>query len=232
MNTNTGEKIKTIRKALKLSQIDMAKKLNVSERTLRDYEKNRFTVNYDFISKLINNFNVNSDWLFKDEGDIFTTEIKGITKADHDKDSIPGGSEDNFANVPLLEMTAGAGSGIIINEERIKSLVQFNKYWLSNVLYVSPKNVAAIIVDGDSMSPTINNGDLILVDQSKNQPKDGVYVISLNDSLLVKRIQCLPGYKLEIKSDNPVYETFIVELINEPSFKIIGKVVWFGRGVG
>ena len=57
--------------------------------------------------------------------------------------------------------------------------------------------------------------------------KDSIYVISIDDSLFVKRLQIMPGKMLRVKSDNPSYDRFDVSLESD-SVKIIGRVVWAG----
>jgi phage repressor protein C with HTH and peptisase S24 domain len=232
MAINIGEKLKSIRKALNLSQIEFAKKLNISERSLRDYEKNRFNVNYDLLSQLINDYNVNSDWIFKDEGNLFTTEKKGIVKADHRNDLISKESSDNLVHIPYLDLKAAAGNGIDVQQEKVFSLVAFNKQWMKQHISSLPGHLSAINAEGDSMEPTIKNGDLILVDHYKNTPQDGLYVIRLGESLVVKRTQCLPNYKMEVLSDNPVYKPYIIDFKSDQDVAIIGKVVWYGRFMG
>ena len=86
-------------------------------------------------------------------------------------------------------------------------------------------------VDGDSMdclNSQIKDGALILADKSISEFRnDGIYVVSINDALYVKRLQMLPNKMMRVKSDNPAYDPFDVSL-NDNSVKVIGKVVWAG----
>lgn len=60
--------------------------------------------------------------------------------------------------------------------------------------------------------------------------QDGIYVIRLKGTLLVKRLQRLPGNILKIISDNHSYEPYSIDLTKEHrDFAIIGRVVWAGR---
>jgi hypothetical protein len=51
-----------------------------------------------------------------------------------------------------------------------------------------PAQLSVIAVAGDSMSPTLYDGDEILVDQTPRRWRDGVHVVRVGDSLLVKRL--------------------------------------------
>lgn len=220
---NIGFKIRQVRKRLGLSQIDMAKKLDVAERTLRQYEQNKVGIGCDFANKLIRVYNVNCFWLFKDEGPMFEDESCQVYTRQVSADT------ENLVFIPKYEISAAAGAGIEVSQEKVGSFAAFDKHWLKNVINASPNMISAIIAEGDSMEPTIKSGDLILVDHSKNTPNDGIYVIRLGNSLIVKRIQCLPDYKIEAMSDNPIYKSFEIDLKEEQDAAIVGRVVWFGR---
>ena len=221
-----GYKLKKIRKTLELSQIDMAKELGTTERTLRDYEKERFGVGYDFLIKLINRYNVNPNWLFRNEWPMFLDETaEGVIK------KIPSEQKENLVFIPKYNVSAAAGNAILADETHIEYFAAFDAHWLRSVIGFLPKNLSAIVAEGDSMRPVINNGDLILVDQNKITPQDGIYVLRIGDSFIVKRTQCLPNFKLKIISENPAYPPYEID-IREDNVEIIGKVVWQGREIG
>jgi DNA-binding Xre family transcriptional regulator len=85
------------------------------------------------------------------------------------------------------------------------------------------KNIEAVNVSGDSMEPTLYNGNIIFVDTSKKDlNKGGVYAFSNQHGVFVKRIQKRIDGKLDIISDNkeyPVQEVFPTEI------EIKGKIV-------
>ncbi len=85
------------------------------------------------------------------------------------------------------------------------------------------KNIEAINVTGDSMEPTLNNGNIIFIDKTKNDPsKDGIYAFVNENGLFVKRIQKRVDGGLDVISDNKEYPAQIV-LKND--INILGKVV-------
>jgi phage repressor protein C with HTH and peptisase S24 domain len=221
-----GYKLKKIRKTLELSQIDMAKALDTTERTLRDYEKERFNVSYEFITKLVNVYKVNPNWLFRNEFPIFLDEeTEGLVK------NISPEEKSNLVFIPKYNPKAAAGGGTLVPAEYIEYFTAFDESWFRAFVNALPKHVTAITAEGDSMKPIINNGDLLLVDNSKTTPQDGIYVLNINDSLVVKRTQLLPNYKMRIISENPAYQPYEVDLKEDNVF-IVGKVVWQGREMG
>ena len=92
--------------------------------------------------------------------------------------------------------------------------------------------LAVISVKGDSMEGVLNDGDTLLINLAETTPRDGLYVLRINDNLLVKRVQLMPGGRVNVISANEAYPSFEVDLQQaENGVQMIGKVVWFGRYV-
>jgi phage repressor protein C with HTH and peptisase S24 domain len=82
-------------------------------------------------------------------------------------------------------------------------------------------------VQGDSMQPTINDGDWVWVDISNNFiSSDGMYLIRMATGLAVKRLQSGLS-NIVIKSDNPTYYDITADI---GEINIIGKVVYILNG--
>jgi hypothetical protein len=85
------------------------------------------------------------------------------------------------------------------------------------------KNIEAINVTGDSMEPTLNNGNIIFIDKRKQDvAKDGIYAFINENGLFVKRIQRRVDGGLDIISDNKEYP---LQIVNKNGIDILGKVV-------
>ena len=85
------------------------------------------------------------------------------------------------------------------------------------------KNIEAINVSGDSMEPTLNTGNIIFLDTSKNDiSKDGIYAFTNTNGLFVKRIQKRIDGQLDIISDNKEYP---IQIVNKNEIQIMGKIV-------
>jgi phage repressor protein C with HTH and peptisase S24 domain len=83
------------------------------------------------------------------------------------------------------------------------------------------KQLAALTVEGDSMYPTLDRGDLVICD-SCGWSGEGIYALRMNSEGFVKRVTHDPG-KLLIISDNPKYP--IREYKEDiEDFEIIGRV--------
>jgi len=139
---------------------------------------------------------------------------------------------DDLISVPRLAVEASAGPGALANREETISRFGFDARWLRGVAS-APQNVSAIAVRGESMLPTLSEGDEILVDRgdAADRLRDGIYVLRVEDALLVKRIALNPaglgGRRLSIRSDNPAYPDW--EDCDPAAMEIIGRVIWVGR---
>lgn len=140
----------------------------------------------------------------------------------------PDEEVDSFELVPKVKAMAGAGSSLITDGE-IEGHYAFKKSWL-NTVNIGSTGFVMMDVLGDSMQPLIQQGDTILVDQSDTQPQDGkIYVVGLDEELLVKRLQKISGGWLLV-SQNPEFHPIKVSLgEQENNFRIYGRVRWFGR---
>lgn len=131
--------------------------------------------------------------------------------------------------VPRLSVQASAGPGSEVDGEFQIGAYRFDAEWLRGLCSASPEALSIIRVSGDSMAPTLADGDDVLVDRSA-QIRDGVYVLRRDDTLMVKRIALAPtSGTLTISSDNPAYPTW--RDVPADNLQVIGRVVWSSRKV-
>ena len=70
---------------------------------------------------------------------------------------------------------------------------------------ISTLFMPVIQVSGDSMEPTMKDGDILLLVRSKNPDSGDVCCISWQNKMLLKRVIGLPGDKVDIDSEGNVY---------------------------
>jgi phage repressor protein C with HTH and peptisase S24 domain len=141
---------------------------------------------------------------------------------------LPG--REGLVAVNRTAVRASAGPGAIVSEESGRPYFAFDERWLK-ALTGSPSDKLSIIrVEGDSMAPTLTPGDDILVDLADREERlrDGVYVLRIDDALVVKRIALHPiGGRVTVQSDNPAYPDW--PDCDLASLNCIGRVIWAGR---
>ena len=152
-------------------------------------------------------------------------------------EALLGGPEDGAPSFGLVSVkrhpvTVSAGPGAVVNEELGKPYFAFDERWLKSVTASTPERLSIVRVEGDSMSPTLNAGDDILVDlaDGAKRLRDGIYVLRIDDAVVVKRLALNPvGRRVTVQSDNPAYPDWPdcgLDKIN-----CIGRVIWSGRRI-
>ncbi len=124
--------------------------------------------------------------------------------------------------VPRLALGASAGPGTIAAEEAPVGAFGFSARWLREQ-GLPAERLSAIRVEGDSMEPLLRDGDEILVDHSPRPLRDGIHVVRVGETLLVKRLDTARPGRIALVSDNPAYRA--IELPPE-EVQVIGRVVW------
>lgn len=141
----------------------------------------------------------------------------------------PRGSGDSgeWVEVPRLDLGASAGPGRVAGDEAAFDTFRFSRRWLAEQ-GLERAQLSALRVEGDSMEPLLNNGDEILLDCSPRPFRDGIHVVRLGDTLMVKRVANAGPGRVALLSQNFAYPP--VEVAAE-EVAIIGRVVWKGGRV-
>ena len=139
---------------------------------------------------------------------------------------------EGLVEIAVLDVRASAGHGAITEVEAGHSRFGFDKRWLQELTPSRPSNLSVIRVEGDSMKPTLSNGDEVMVDLSDTvqRLRDGIYVLRFDDTLVIKRIALGPqGRQISVVSDNQNYPSW--HDVDRRKIQLIGRVIWFGRKV-
>ena len=134
--------------------------------------------------------------------------------------------------IPLLANAGSMGDGEELQDgDLIISELSLGREWVNSHLNITRlQNLRFIHGKGDSMSPTFNDGDVLLVDTGvMTLDVDGVYVLIANRQLFIKRVSRRLDGRLEISSDNPNVTTS-EQLNGECDVEVCGRVIWAWNG--
>jgi phage repressor protein C with HTH and peptisase S24 domain len=137
-----------------------------------------------------------------------------------------------LVSVKRHPVSVSAGPGAIVMEELGKPYFGFDERWLKALTSTAAERLSIVKVEGDSMSPTLNQGDDILVDpdDAADRLRDGSYVLRAEEALVVKRLALHPmGRRVTVQSDNPAYPDWPDCGLDH--IHVIGRVIWSGRRV-
>lgn len=135
-------------------------------------------------------------------------------------------------NIPVLgEVSASMGFGVTVYNE-VQTAVYPISRKLALDLGLNVHDSEIIFAQGDSMMPTIDGGDSLLVDHARKEIYDGkIYCVRIDGQLYAKRLQKIPPDRVLIVSDNPKYRSFEIDLKENKDFdfEVIGEIRWWGR---
>ena len=136
---------------------------------------------------------------------------------------------DEFVPVPLLDVRAAAGAGAWNEHDVVKEIIPLTRAMLRQ-LGAPAGNLHLIEAIGESMSPLIEHGDLLLVDANDRLvERGGVFVLRSDQGLQVKRIRPRPEGKISVTSENPLYARENRENIAPDEVDVVGRVLAFMR---
>lgn len=246
-----GERLKSERERLKLSQPEFAQLGGVGKLSQIRYESGERSPDGNYLS-LLSNHGVDIVYVLtgvrtppairqaqafrRQNGQIFAmadqAEVLQKLAAQLDE------AEDDFVSIPVHDAFLAAGDGCEnLTEDQIGQLA-FRRDWLARI-GVSPQNAVLARAHGDSMQPAIHSGDMLLIDRSKvdvaisqRSEKDTrpspIYAILDDGQARVKRIERVSEDQLLLLSDNPEHGPQLVKI---EKLSILGKVAWWGHTV-
>jgi phage repressor protein C with HTH and peptisase S24 domain len=220
--SQVSERLESLRTALGLNKTKFAEKLGLTGRNYSDMIGMKAVRPSAEVMEAAVKLGANAHWLLTGEG---------AMRAGPDEPLSP--IEATFAGFlmfPLYDVSAAAGPERDVLTETKLTLMAFREEWIRGELRANPADLFLITVEGDSMTPTLADGQVLLIDKSRRQVADaGIYLVRYYDGLMVKRVERHAG-ELRLISDNPAYGPKVVRPDEmEIGVSIRGRVVWGGR---
>lgn len=218
-----GERIQERMSKLGLSQAELARRVKVSQPT---------------INALIHGNNTSSRHLHRIAAELETSPawLAGETDDDAPVAVAPSALDAlmdklDLAVVPELEIGYSMGAGATVFEQyEQRGIVPFQRAWLRSMMRGSIGDLFVARGDGDSMQPTILDGDIILIDTAQKaiRQQDRIWAVAYGELGMVKRVRRLPTGNYLLLSDNATVPP--IECADE-EMHVIGRVIWIGRRI-
>ncbi|BBK13604.1 hypothetical protein TMSI_39960 [Klebsiella quasipneumoniae] len=202
-----------------MTQKALGEAVGVSQAAIQKIETGRAAQTTKLLD-IANALRVRPEWL---------SSGTGAMSADRESDKNPSRTNQDVFRVDILDLAVSAGPGIV-NQEFVEILHSV-EYAPAEARHMfdgrKAENIRIINVRGDSMSGTIEPGDLLFVDISvKSFDGDGIYAFLYDDTAHVKRLQKMKD-KLLVISDNKSYAAW------DPIEKDeMNRVFVFGKVIG
>ena len=143
-------------------------------------------------------------------------------------------ADEAFVSIAHASPRPSMGGGAVVEDhvETAGRAYHFRRSWIRHSLKASPSQLRIMHVAGDSMAPTLVDGDTVLVDMTRRAPNPpGIFVLDDGMGLVAKRLEHIANSdppKVRVISDNkhyPEYERTADEI------HIVGRIRWFAREI-
>jgi phage repressor protein C with HTH and peptisase S24 domain len=227
--SGVGTRIKKARDALGMTQVALAKAVGVSQQAVMELESGR-AKGTKHCAKFARALGQDPLWLETGDGRM-REAAKAMRQAKSDAaDAVPDVA--NFERIPIVDIRTSSGRGSIGEDDRTVGFSMFATDRLRALTPAPFSQLAVVLVAGDSMEPTLRNGDHALIDTSQlNLRREGIYVLRIDETLMIKRVTMHPTTKrVTISTDNARYQTY--EDLDSGNVEALGRVIWIGHALG
>ncbi|MFZ5669091.1 MAG: LexA family transcriptional regulator [Pseudomonadota bacterium] len=215
---DAGKRIASARKAAKVSQVELAKRLGVPQSVVSDWERGvleSWREREDEICQLLE----------KPLGYIRDQVVVSDQLPVIDRSDLP-----TLVEVPEYEVMLSAGPGRLPTSDETRRTWPLPRFLIVDMLGLDPDRTAMQEVIGDSMTPTLASGDFVLIDlRDRRLGLPGVFAVWDGDAVVCKRLERIPGGdppKVRLKSDNPLHNEYEVL---EQTVQVVGRIRFVTR---
>ncbi|SHL49280.1 Peptidase S24-like [Roseovarius marisflavi] len=133
----------------------------------------------------------------------------------------------DYAPIPWVDARLAAGAGAENGDVSLQGALAFRRDWLRE-RDISPASVCLLTVTGDSMAPTLHDGDLVMIDERRTAIRNRhVYaLVDIDGSARVKRLDLVENELIVLTSDNPTHPAETRRGDDMNRLRILGEIVW------
>lgn len=210
-----GKRIKHARLAAGLTQEQLAHSIGAAgQSTIGNYERDTNEPDLATIEAIASATGVD-----------FSELVSGVNRASsaHGEDTV---SSDKYAFIRVFDVQGGAGRAREVHTEEVTGTHAYRKEWLEKHGLL-PAMLCVAEADGESMYPTINKSDMVLINRAERKLQNGrIFAFRTEDGLQFKRLFRQMDGRVKLSSDNPDKIVYPDEWLT-PSMEaeIIGTVV-------
>lgn len=229
-----ANRLRELRKAQGLTMEALAARANTTASQINKLEKGDRRLTDEWMHRLARALDCNAADLIIERG---AGGVSAVIAA--------AGRSRILSTIPEIDARAGAGGGGLasagvkpggdgstVSADEVKAHWGLPEDYVRGELHVRPADAYIIEVRGDSMSPTLQPGDRVMVDTADRTPSPpGVFAVWDGFGVVAKRVEVVPNSDpalLRIKSDNPNHDDY-ERTIDEVS--VIGRIIWVGRRI-
>lgn len=206
MSNNIAE----IRKAANLSQSDLAEAIGTTLNNLGKLERGERRLNQDWINKIAGALGVTPE-------DVISATRQPPKKKHDDTDP-------DEVEIQQWDVAYGMGGGSYLDLPVTGERHKFSRSWLRQFTHAPPDMIFLAAGTGDSMTPTILDADIVVIDTSQREVRmaDRIWAAAYGQTGIIKRLRPMPNGSVKILSDNPAVSD---ETAYDGELAVVGRVV-------
>jgi phage repressor protein C with HTH and peptisase S24 domain/DNA-binding XRE family transcriptional regulator len=202
---------------------ELARRMGTTPQQVERLEKGQRGLSVDWIDKAADALGVTPAQIITPVGD------DGVAFSRTEPTSLDVvASEYGFAFLEELDLALGMGASFLDGHPEVRGLVPFKLDWLAG-LHDGPLDRLKVVRGrGDSMQPTICDGDIVLIDTAHRRidDQDRIWAIAYGDLGMIRRIRVTPRGTWQLMPDNQVVRP---DEVGDGEVAVIGRVIWIGR---
>ena len=178
MKSSIGERIRKGRENKEIDQASLADKVGIATRTLQRWEKGEQVPGGDFLMQIARWTGVRPDWLLTGEGDMYLrTDRSNVIRFRQDATF----RKVNLVEIPLLSSVPAGRTAAIFHPEHVERYVTVDN--------LNDPGAFALVVKGASMSPKIEDGDIVVVSPQRESRSGDICVVRVNEEDVLKMVK-------------------------------------------
>lgn len=212
-----AERLRSLIDAKDWKPADFARKSGVPRGRISEYLNDLRSPSPQYLFMMAKALGVDAEWLRTGEGPVMSMRTGG--------NGVSGS-----VDLPEFDISYAMGGGALIADHAEATTVAFPREWLRPIIRGSFDQVFIARGEGDSMRPTLLDGDIIIVDTAQRamNSQDRLWCLQYGDLGMIKRLRSQPDGGILVLSDNPAVAPFTAY---DGEVQLIGRVVWIGRRV-
>lgn len=137
-------------------------------------------------------------------------------------------ADEGTVSLKVVDLNLAMGDGGNLDDWADEESVEFDLNLLRSITRSPAARVIVVRPRGDSMFPTLLNGDWVLIDTTQRTLNldDKIWACSVYGAGAVKRLKAIGKGKIEVRSDNPIAGN---REVDADDVVILGRVIWIGR---
>lgn len=219
-----SDRLKDARAESGMTQEELAKAAKLKNQSIIGMLESGQRKKSSYVPAIANALGVSALWLSTGTGPKLAgaADAEGGGKTPH---------EDDYALVPQFHANGSCGDGYMNDHVEIRGSLAFKRDWLAR-MKIDPAQASVIYARGDSMAPTLNDGEVLLIDGRQTEPVSGkVYVIQIDGDLRVKRLFKRPGGWVIVSDSQDKVRYPDEPLAAITDIRVLGRVAWRGGGL-